>query len=211
MSDLPLVSEALIRSLAAANPLAAVVVVSAGGRLHPTLARYHPSATESLAAALDSGRRLTEIVRAVGAESLEVSNRQELLNVNAPEDLPAAGQGTLLQRFAAAVYANYVLRQTWLFPRTVDLLRQLRRVHIAPSFRAAYRERQQPLLPLCSWLGQNIRFALLGFAGIAGHPSAYLWTEVLAMNLLLFVVLQPSHEANSGALSTALEREASAY
>jgi len=131
--------------------------------------------------------------------------------VDLPEDLPAAGQGTLLQRFAAAVYANYVLRQTWLFPRTVDLLRQLRRVHIAPSFRAAYRERQQPLLPLCSWLGQNIRFALLGFAGIAGHPSAYLWTEVLAMNLLLFVVLQPSHEANSGALSTALEREASAY
>ena len=128
-----------------------------------------------------------------------------------PEDLAPAGGGTLLKRLVARVYANYVQRQTLLFPRTVDLLRQLRRGHIAPSFRAAYRERQQPLLPLCSGLGQNIRFALLGFAGIAGHPSAYLWTEALAMNLLLFVVLLPSHETNSGALSSALAREASAY
>ena len=128
-----------------------------------------------------------------------------------PEDLATTGRGTLLERFGTRVYAGYVQRQTRLFPRTVDLMRQLRRVHVAPSFRAAYRERQQPLLPLCSWLGQNIRFALLGLAGVAGHPSAYLWTEVLAMNLILFVVLLPSHETNSGALSSSLEHEASAY
>ncbi len=128
-----------------------------------------------------------------------------------PEDLATTGGGTLLERFGTRVYAGYVQRQTRLFPRTVDLMRQLRRVHVAPSFRAAYRERQQPLLPLCSWLGQNIRFALLGLAGVAGHPSAYLWTEVLAMNLILFVVLLPSHETNSGALSSSLEHEASAY
>jgi hypothetical protein len=128
-----------------------------------------------------------------------------------PEDLATTGGGTLLERFGTRVYAGYVQRQTRLFPRTVDLMRQLRRVHVAPSFRAAYRERQQPLLPLCSWLGQNIRFALLGLAGVAGHPSAYLWTEVLAMNLILFVVLLPSHETNSGALSSSLQHEASAY
>ncbi len=128
-----------------------------------------------------------------------------------PEDLATTGRGTLLERFGTRVYAGYVQRQTRLFPRTVDLMRQLRRVHVAPSFRAAYRERQQPLLPLCSWLGQNVRFALLGLAGVAGHPSAYLWTEVLAMNLILFVVLLPSHETNSGALSSSLEHEASAY
>jgi len=128
-----------------------------------------------------------------------------------PEDLAAAGRGTLLERFGTRVYTGYVQRQTRLFPRTVDLLRQLRRVHVAPSFRAAYRESQQPLLPLCSWMGQNIRFALIGLAGVAGHPSAYLWTEVLAMNLILFVVLLPSHETNSGALSSSLEHEASAY
>ena len=81
------------------------------------------------------------------------------------------------------------------------------------SFRAAYRERQQPLLPLCAWLGQNIRFALLGVAAVAGYPSAYLWTEVLAMNLVLFVLLLPMHEHNSADLqsSLALQHQASAY
>jgi hypothetical protein len=126
-----------------------------------------------------------------------------------PEDLPP-GQGSRLQRFGARVYGDYVRRQTQLFPRTVDLLRLLRRVRIPEAFRAAYRDRQQPLLPLCSWLGQNIRFALIGAAGIAGYPAAYLWTEVLAMNLVLFVVLLPSHETNSALLSSSLEREASA-
>jgi hypothetical protein len=91
------------------------------------------------------------------------------------------------------------------------LLRSLRRVDVAESFRAAYRERQQPLLPLCTWLGQNIRFALLGLAAVAGYPSAYLWTEVLAMNLVLFLVLLPIHESNSATLQSSLEREASVY
>ena len=131
--------------------------------------------------------------------------------VDLPEDLPAAGQGTPLERFSARVYGEYVYRQHQLFPRTVHLLRMLRRVDISESFRAAYRERQQPLLPLCSWLGQNIRIALLGVTAIAGYPAAYLWTEVLAMNLVLFVVLLPIHETNSGALLGSLEREASAY
>lgn len=131
--------------------------------------------------------------------------------VDLPEDLPAAPKGTLLERFGAWVYDGYVRRQLWLFPRTLDLLRSLRRVDVAESFRAAYRERQQPLLPLCSWLGQNIRFALLGLAAVAGYPSAYLWTEVLAMNLVLFLVLLPIHESNSATLQSSLEREASVY
>ena len=131
--------------------------------------------------------------------------------VDLPEDLPAARKGTLLERFGAWVYDGYVRRQLWLFPRTLDLLRSLRRVDVAESFRAAYRERQQPLLPLCSWLGQNIRFALLGLAAVAGYPSAYLWTEVLAMNLVLFLVLLPIHESNSATLQSSLEREASVY
>jgi phosphatidylglycerophosphate synthase len=128
-----------------------------------------------------------------------------------PEDLPAAGKGTLLERFGAWAYAGYVRRQLWLFPRTLELVRMLRRVGVVESFRAAYRERQQPLLPLCSWLGQNIRFALLGLAAVAGYPSAYLWTEVLAMNVVLFVLLLPIHESSSAALQHSLEPEASVY
>ena len=131
--------------------------------------------------------------------------------VDLPEDLAAAREGTLLERFAAWVYEGYVRRQLWLFPRTLELVRVLRRVEVVESFGAAYRERQQPLLPLCTWLGQNIRFVLLGVAAVAGFPSAYLWTEVLAMNLVLFGVLLPMHESNSAALQSSLEHEASAY
>jgi hypothetical protein len=126
-----------------------------------------------------------------------------------PEDLPSA-HGTRLQRFGARVYGDYVRRQTQLFPRTADFLRLLRRIRSPEAFRAAYRDRQEPLLPVCSWLGQNIRFALIGAAGIAGYPAAYLWTEVIAMNLVLFAVLLPSHEGNSALLLSSLEREASA-
>jgi hypothetical protein len=131
--------------------------------------------------------------------------------IDLPEDLADADRSGWLARLGAGIYASIVGWQTQLLPRTVDLLRMLRRSGVTASFRAAYRERQQPLLPLCSWLGQNVRFALLGFTAIAGHPSAFLWTEVLAMNLVLFVVLLPIHEANAGALSSTLEREASAY
>jgi len=133
-------------------------------------------------------------------------------DVDLIEDLPAAEKGTLLERLAAWVYDGYVRRQLWMFPRTVELLRVLRRIPVPESFRAAYRERQQSLLPLCAWLGQNIRFALLGVAAVAGYPSAYLWTEVLAMNLVLFVVLLPMHEHNSAALQSSLDlqHEASA-
>lgn len=131
--------------------------------------------------------------------------------VDLPDDLPAVEKGTWLERFGAWAYAGYVRRQLWLFPRTDELLRMLRRVEVAESFRAAYRERQQPLLALCSWLGQNARFGLLGLAAIAGFPSAYLWTEVLAMNLVLFVALLPAHESNSTALQSSLEQAARAY
>ncbi len=126
-----------------------------------------------------------------------------------PEDLPAEPKG-FFRRIAASIYAAYVRTQTQLFPRTLELIRALRRSAVRPSFRAEYRERQQPLLPICSWLGQNIRFALLGLTAVAGHPQAFLWTEGLAMNIVL-VLLLSLHEANAATLSSSLEREASAY
>lgn len=121
-----------------------------------------------------------------------------------PEDLPPAGAGSALERFAARVYAGYVRRQLWLFPRTAELLRTLRRVEVSQAFREAYRDRQQRALPVCAWMGQNIRIVVLGLAAVAGYPSAYLWTEVLLMNPVLFLVLLPMHEHNAGALQTAL-------
>src|SRR5439155_249705 len=102
-----------------------------------------------------------------------VGDRGEL---DLPEDLERPAAGTLLERFGARVYRDYVVRQSQLFPRTVRLIRQLRQVRVPEGFRAEYSERQQLLLPLCSWLGQNIRFVLLGVAGLSGHIAAYLWT-----------------------------------
>src|SRR5207244_12242608 len=86
-------------------------------------------------------------------------------------------------------YRDYVVRQSQLFPRTVRLIRQLRQVRVPEGFRAEYSERQQLLLPLCSWLGQNIRFVLLGVAGLSGHIAAYLWTIAGPMSLLLVVLV----------------------
>jgi hypothetical protein len=131
--------------------------------------------------------------------------------VDLVEDLPAATEGSVAERFAAWAYDGYVRRQLWMFPRTVELLRMLRRNGVAESFRAAYRDRQQPLLPLCAWLGQNIRFALLGVAAVGGCPSFDRWTEVLWMSRVLVSVLLPRHEHNSAALQSALEPEASVY
>src|SRR5256884_3007843 len=86
-----------------------------------------------------------------------------------PEDLAGGPQTTVLQRFGARVYRDYVQRQSHLFPRTVKLIRLLRRHGVTDDFRAEYRARQEVVLPLCAWLGQNIRFVLLGVAAVAAH------------------------------------------
>jgi len=130
-----------------------------------------------------------------------------------PEDVEGGAGGTLLERFGARVYRDYVLRQSQLFPRSVKLImRPLRQEGgaVSEAFRAEYRERQGVLLPLCSWLGQNIRFGLLGAAAVAGHISAFLWAEAVPMSLLL-VVLLLMHEWNATTLADLLEHERHAY
>src|SRR6185437_12198472 len=84
-----------------------------------------------------------------------------------PEDVAGAGRGTVLQRFGTRVYRDYVRRQAHLFPRSVKLIRLLRSRGVTDAFRAEYRARQEVVLPLCAWLGQNIRFVLLGVAAVA--------------------------------------------
>jgi phosphatidylglycerophosphate synthase len=127
-----------------------------------------------------------------------------------PEDLAPVRGGTLLERFGARVYRDYVLRQSQLFPRSVKLIRLLRRAGVTESFRAEYRARQEVVLPLCAWLGQNIRFLLLGGAALAGHISAFLWIEAVWMSLLLVVLLW-IHEWNATALGGMLATGRDAY
>ena len=136
-----------------------------------------------------------------------VGGRGEL---DLPEDLDPAPRGSWLQRFGARVYRDYVLRQVQLFPRSVKLIRALRQGGVSTPFRMQYRARQDAVLPLCAWLGQNIRFAVLGVAGIAGRPSAFLWTEAVWMSLVLVVLLW-MHEWNATALGGLLDAEHDAY
>jgi hypothetical protein len=127
-----------------------------------------------------------------------------------PEDLEPAPRGTLLERFGARVYRDYVQRQAQLFPRSVKLIRALRSGSVPESFRAEYRARQEAVLPLCPWMGQNIRFLLVGITGVAGYPSVYLWGEAVWMSLLLVVLLW-IHEGNATALSGLLDTGRNAY
>jgi phosphatidylglycerophosphate synthase len=136
-----------------------------------------------------------------------VGGRGEL---DLPEDLDPAPGGSWLQRFGARVYRDYVLRQVQLFPRSVKLIRALRQGGVSTPFRMQYRARQDAVLPLCAWLGQNIRFVVLGVAGIAGRPSAFLWTEAVWMSLVLVVLLW-MHEWNATALGGLLDAEHDAY
>jgi hypothetical protein len=136
-----------------------------------------------------------------------IGNKGEL---DLPEDVDRAQSGTALQRFGARVYRDYVVRQAQLFPRTAKLVRLLRRGGVSDAFRAEYRARQGIVLPLCAWLGQNIRFALLGVAAVATHVSAFLWVEAVWMSLLLVVLLW-IHEWNATALGGLLDPERNGY
>jgi molybdopterin-guanine dinucleotide biosynthesis protein A len=93
--DLPFVSPGLLSSLATTG--GRVVVPSAGGRLHPLLARYQPEVLEPLRRALDELRPLQETVAAleptlIGEEELHELGDPDLLlfNVNEPADLERA-------------------------------------------------------------------------------------------------------------------------
>ncbi len=98
---------------------------------------------------------------------------------------PASRPASVFRRMAIAAYHVYTARQRRMFPATWALVGLAERGELFAVARAAYRQRVGRLLPVCAWLGQNIRFAILGVAGISGHPSAMLWSALLPMNVLM--------------------------
>jgi molybdopterin-guanine dinucleotide biosynthesis protein A len=88
--DLPFVTAALVRKLAAANAAGApaVVAASADRGLQPLCARYEPEALQTLAAFDPSGRVVAQ-VEALAPATLTVDDAL-LRNVNTPEELAAA-------------------------------------------------------------------------------------------------------------------------
>jgi molybdopterin-guanine dinucleotide biosynthesis protein A len=85
--DLPFVSAELIAQLAGVDAGGAPAVLAARrGAVQPLLGRYEPAAAELLPEPAGNVA-LIEAVTALGPRLLEVSDPDELFNVNAPEDL----------------------------------------------------------------------------------------------------------------------------
>ena len=118
-------------------------------------------------------------------------------------DLPEAAPprpagGSVWERLAAWLYADYVRRQAWLFPRTTALVRALAGRSVPAPLEAEWAERQAPLVAACAWIAQNIRFALLAVTAVPGWPAAYCWVIVGPLNVVL-VALILAHERRAAA------------
>ena len=124
-----------------------------------------------------------------------------------PEDLSletSATPSSVLQRIGRSTYRAYVRRQLWLCPVTIRLVRRIRAIestpngpHLTQHARSVYRETERGVVKQCAWLGQNIRFPLVGIPGILGVISAFLWLTVIPLNLIL-VALLVTHERRAG-------------
>ena len=93
--DLPFLAPALLSHLAGrTEPL---VVIEAGGRLHPLIGRYSHELTDALRAARDEERPLQEVVAELGAVRITDPKLRRygdperlVFNVNTPADLARA-------------------------------------------------------------------------------------------------------------------------
>jgi len=91
--DLPLISEDLLRHIALPEPDGDSATVAAGpDGLQPLVGCYGPAALAPLAAALqEPGMSVREAVARLEPATIEVTDPEELFNVNSPADLLQAG------------------------------------------------------------------------------------------------------------------------
>lgn len=101
-----------------------------------------------------------------------------------PETAIRGAPRTLVQRIGATLYQDYVRRQTWLFPRTVELVRAAGS-DIAEPLRGDYRSRSTTWVAHCAWIGQNMRFILLAVTALPGWPAGFFWLTLGPLNLIL--------------------------
>jgi phosphatidylglycerophosphate synthase len=111
-----------------------------------------------------------------------------------PETATRAEPRTLVQRIGAALYRDYVRRQAWLFPRTVELVRAAG-TDIGEPFRADYRSRSATRVAHCAWIGQNMRFALLALTALPGWPAGFFWLTLGPLNLVLLGLVRGQERA----------------
>jgi phosphatidylglycerophosphate synthase len=103
------------------------------------------------------------------------------------------------RRITTSLYLAYARLQARLFPQTVALVRTAREGRVAAGTKAAYQTRIRPLLSWCPWVGQNVRFIVLGVTAVAGWPAGLLWITVLPMNLIA-MALVGEQERRAGAI-----------
>jgi phosphatidylglycerophosphate synthase len=115
------------------------------------------------------------------------------------DEVAIPADATWIQRITTAIYRAYAKRQAQMFPQTVALVRAAGDPRLRPAAMSAYRARVAPLLAWCAWLGQNIRFIVLGVTAVAGWPAGLLWVTILPMNAVL-IGLVAAQERRAGAL-----------
>lgn len=136
-----------------------------------------------------------------------------------PEDLGVPNAGAqrgagLLGRIARSSYGAYVRRQLWLCPITVRLVRKVRGLEadgnadLVRLVHQTYGESERGVVRQCAWLGQNIRFPLVGVPGVFDAIAYFLWLTVIPLNLVLLALLFV-HERRARDVLALLERASS--
>ncbi len=126
-----------------------------------------------------------------------------------PETATRAEPRTLVRRIGAALYDDYVRRQAWLFPRTVELVRAAGN-DIAEPFRGDYRSRSTKRVGHCAWIGHNMRFALLALTALPGWPAGFFWLTLGPLNLVLLGLVRGQERA-AGAMLHSVAAPARAH
>lgn len=123
------------------------------------------------------------------------------IGVGRGSELELSGDVPSNPSLASRVYEAYVRRQELMFPHTVRLVRRLRAGALPAEGQAAYRVRVAPLLPQCAWLGQNIRWLLVGVCGVINRPALMLVIELIPLNLVLLWLVAETDGAAGQVLS----------
>lgn len=115
------------------------------------------------------------------------------------EDMASQPAETAFQVRLVRFYRNYLTTHGKMVSRSLDLVRQLRARNALGSVREGWARSQRAVVVQCAWIGQNIRWALIGITVISGHPITYFWITLVPMSLVLELLLS-IHERHAALL-----------
>jgi phosphatidylglycerophosphate synthase len=147
-----------------------------------------PSATVLIAAAAVSQSAQNSAIDFVRHAFLAVAvGRGSELDIDESNEATGVSRW---HRLAIWVYRSYSRQQVRMFPYTAAILRIQADRGLAPSAAAVYRAQIAPVVRQCAWLGQNLRFVILGVTAVAGWPAGLAWCTVGPMNVALLWILR---------------------